>query len=324
MAPQFIIRNDDVNFDTDINEIRTFCEICDRYGYKIIQAITLLGECRKARNFMGNEEIRLSSFKRFEENGEVVKYLKSRNDMVGVHGLWHTHEPSGEEIKKGKELLTSFGFNPTYFVPPFNEGSYPESVEGLTTCKLSLQDGDNLETFLNEGTPKSAIMYLHSWRFATHKFGCSFEKLDACLARLNASPFRLWYNDWIRNNVNKSFKVLDVGKSKYWDYGFYTIDTDAKMNPTFVGDIQKTDFPSETFDMVLCNGMYEFVENPQVMVDEVMRIVKKGGKAMFGFVGPDYKPYRKPWRFFEGKEKLPDHMRVDFGKEYSFLICSKN
>src|SRR5258706_1517278 len=115
---KFIIRNDDVAFDTDIDEIKKFCEICDKYGYKIIQAITLVGECRKSRATMNNEEIRLISFKRFEENKEVVEFLKSRNDFIAVHGLWHTHTPTIEEIKKGKELLIGLGFNPTYFVPP--------------------------------------------------------------------------------------------------------------------------------------------------------------------------------------------------------------
>jgi hypothetical protein len=54
------------------------------------------------------------------------------------------------------------------------------------------------------------------------------------------------------------------------------------------------------------------------MIDEVLRI---GKKAIFGFVGKDYKPYRNPWRFYEGKEKLPPHIRIDFDNEYHFIIC---
>lgn len=319
---KFIIRNDDVAADTSLNEIRTFCDICDKYGYKIIQAITLIGECQKARHFMSNYEIKRSSFKKFQENTNVIEYLKGRNDMIAVHGLWHTHEPSIPEIKTAKRILEKLGFNPTYFVPPFNEGDYPETVAGLMTCKLSLENGDNLETFLEKGTPTSPIMYLHSWRFQNQKFGCSFEKLENCLGRLSgATPYRLWYNDWVKQNAKG--KVLDIGKSRYWDYGFPTIDTNAKLKPDFVGNIEKTEFADESFDTVLCNGMYEFVDDPQKMIDEVMRITKTGGTAIFGFVGQDYKPYRKPWRHFAGKENLPTHMRVDFGQEYHFLICQK-
>lgn len=135
------------------------------------------------------------------------------------------------------------------------------------------------------------------------------------------SPYRLWYNDWVKKNA-KGY-VLDVGKSTYWDYGFPTIDTNKGLNPTFVGNIEDTAFPKETFDTVLCNGMYEFVEIPQKMINECLRITKRGGKVIFGFVGKDYKPYKNPWKFYEGKEYIPNHIRKDFNNEYHFIICQK-
>jgi hypothetical protein len=181
---KFLIRNDDIGFDTDVREIKQFCEICDKYGFKIIQAITPIGlSGRRARNAMSNEEIKLLSFRRFEENKEVLEFLKNRGDLVGVHGLWHSHAPTVPEIKKAKELLIEMGFNPTYFVPPFSEGEYPPEVEGLTTSKLSQEKGDRLEDFLNQGTPASPIMYLHSWRFDRVYY--KFKHLDQCLARLS-------------------------------------------------------------------------------------------------------------------------------------------
>lgn len=133
------------------------------------------------------------------------------------------------------------------------------------------------------------------------------------------SDFRIWYNKWVEKNAKG--RVLDVGKSQYWDYGFPTIDTNKELKPTFVGDIQKTSFPDNTFDLVLCNGMYEFVDNPQKMVDEVMRI---GIKAIFGFVGRGYKPYKENWQFYEGDIKFKGVIeKKDFDNKYHFIICRK-
>lgn len=180
---KFLIRNDDVSFDTKIEEIKRFCEICDKYGYQILQAITPIGEIRKIKSKrVTNEEIKAMSSKLFSENREVLEYLKSRNDLIGVHGLWHTHEPSEEEIKNAKSILEGFGFNPIYFIPPFNEGNYPEEIAGLKNCKLSLKKGERLEDFLEKGTPEAEIVYLHSWRFDNDLY--TFDMLEKCLQRL--------------------------------------------------------------------------------------------------------------------------------------------
>ena len=141
------------------------------------------------------------------------------------------------------------------------------------------------------------------------------------ISNLETTPYRLWYNNWVKENAKG--KVLDVGKSKHWDYGFPTIDINPKLKPTFFGNIEKTNFKDEEFDVVLCNGMYEFVDNPQKMIDEVLKITKKGGIVIFGFVGKDYKPYKSNWKCYEDKEVLPEHRKMDFGQEYYFIICKK-
>jgi SAM-dependent methyltransferase len=138
------------------------------------------------------------------------------------------------------------------------------------------------------------------------------------------SKSRLWYNDWVEKNAKGI--VLDVGKSTYWEYGFSTIDTNRKLNPTYCQDICNSNLASEFYDTVLSNGMYEFVSDPQVMVDEVYRILKSGGTAIFGFVGKDYTPYRKYWKFYNdnidfGEFKILD--KKDFGNNYHFITCKK-
>jgi hypothetical protein len=180
---KFLIRNDDVSFDTDLSEIKRFCQIADKYGYQIIQAIVPIGESRKIKSArMTNDQIRATSNRLFSENRQVLEYLRSRQDLIGIHGLWHSHKPNEEEIITAKSILEGLGFNPTYFIPPFNEGDYPEEFMGLKTCQLSMKKGERLEDFLDKGTPESEIVYLHSWRFNNDWY--TFEMLEKCLERL--------------------------------------------------------------------------------------------------------------------------------------------
>ena len=136
------------------------------------------------------------------------------------------------------------------------------------------------------------------------------------------SPSRIWYNKWIEKNAKG--EVLDVGKSTLWEYGFPTIDTSSKLNPTFIGDICDCVLKDNSYDVVLCNGMYEFVMFPQRMVDECMRILKPKGKVIFGFVGKGYKPYKREWLFYEhGDIKFTGEIKRKDFNNYHFIICSK-
>ena len=181
---KFLIRNDDVASDTKLEEIREFCRICDMFGYRILHAIIPIGESKKIKSGkMTNDQIRAASSRLFSENLEVLNYLKSRQDLIGVHGLWHTHVPTEEEIKTAGSILQGLGLTPTYFVPPFNEGEYLAEISGLKTCKLSAEKGERLEDFLTSGTPSADIMYLHSWRFDNNWY--TFDALERCLQRLS-------------------------------------------------------------------------------------------------------------------------------------------
>ena len=140
------------------------------------------------------------------------------------------------------------------------------------------------------------------------------------MSAVEYSDCRRWYNVWVSENAKG--RVLDVGKSKFWYYGFPTIDINPKMKPTYVGDIEKAPFRDKTFDTVLCNGMYEVVNDPQKMIDEILRITID--MAIFGFVGKDYKPYRKDWKYYRGDETIPYvFYQKNFGDEYYFILCSK-
>jgi len=137
------------------------------------------------------------------------------------------------------------------------------------------------------------------------------------------SKWRLWYNDWVKENAKGN--VLDVGKSRFWDYEFSTIDINPELMPSFIGDTEKMPFADKTWDMVLCNGMYECVRNPQKMVDEVFRVSK--GPIIFGFVGKEFKPYNlnKSWKYYDNN--IDFHGLVsetkNFDNKYHFIICKK-
>ena len=176
-----IIRNDDVSVDTEMEDIKWFSELCDKYGFKILQCITPVGETHEIESTMSNDEIKENRRTIFE-NRDLIKFLEGRNDLIAVHGLWHTHEPSFDEIETAKKLIIELC--PTYFVPPFNEGDYPEEVCGLKVNKLNLENGERLEDFLEGGLPNKPIMYLHSWRFGKMY---NKEKLEICLKNIVAS-----------------------------------------------------------------------------------------------------------------------------------------
>ncbi len=176
-----LIRNDDVAADTTLREIQTFCEICDRYGVGIIQCVTPLGAIRPIRPEMSNTEIMLAAGGgTFFHNAPVVQYLRSRNDAIAVHGLWHTHAPTLIDVAVAEQILAAFGFEPKYFVPPFNEGRYPATFGGLKT----VQYVPRLEEFLDAGDPGAEIVYLHSWRFREECGPFTWQQLDSCLRRL--------------------------------------------------------------------------------------------------------------------------------------------
>jgi len=178
--PRFI-RNDDVAFDTDVEHLKKFNEICDRYGFKIIQAITVRGICRPIDSKMSNDEIKRMSDVSVFDNKELIDYLKTRDDIFAVHGYWHTHEPTKEDIKQAKQELKEHGLEPTFFVTPFNEGTYPKKIQGLIVSQIT----ERLESFIDGGTPTDEIVYLHSWRFDGSWY--TLNQLESCLQRITTS-----------------------------------------------------------------------------------------------------------------------------------------
>lgn len=126
------------------------------------------------------------------------------------------------------------------------------------------------------------------------KIGAFVDQLEKDLMKKVAQP-------------QKGEKALDLGCGtgiySYWLYeqGLKVTGIDISKNMldvakkkkhasdvTFVhGDISKLPFADETFDLVISNIVLEFTHNPQEIVKEAMRVVKKDGRLVIGFIGKD-------------------------------------
>jgi len=64
------------------------------------------------------------------------------------------------------------------------------------------------------------------------------------------------------------------------NYNIKTFDADPHWNPEIVGDITKTDFPDESWDVVICVQVLEHVPNLWDVPEEMHRILRSGGYAI--------------------------------------------
>ena len=182
-----LIRDDDLSFDSDVEHVKTFCEICDKHGFEIIHAITPIGITHNIDSSWNNDYIVAQGGKHtLADNKTLLDYLLSRNDKIGTHGLFHTHKPSLMDQRLSVAILKELGFTPEYAVLPFNEESpeYSDTVLGLKVLGKSQRLEDYLEKMpkANE-IPTDEIVYLHEWRFGEGKW-YHWDNLDRTLERI--------------------------------------------------------------------------------------------------------------------------------------------
>lgn len=175
-----IIRNDDLAVDTDLKQFEVFCNICDRHGFKIIQCITPVGNVQFIDSKMTNDDIiQGAGNELFTDNTGVYKYLKSRNDLISIHGLYHNHFPTLTEMTYAKKYLEEWGFSPKYNTYPFNELSFDYDVLDLITLPKS----QRIEDCHRGAIPTDDICYLHFWRYFHPKW-YTIDMLDRTLERI--------------------------------------------------------------------------------------------------------------------------------------------
>lgn len=182
------IRNDDVSYDTDLDHIKRFCDICHKFGFDVIHAITPLGITHAIDSSWSDSRI-VSNGGKFTigDKPELIEFLQDmqlRGDIMATHGLWHSHFPPISDWSISKAILEHYGLKPEYAVLPFNEGKYESEICGMKVLGKS----QRLEDYL-EGMPKASelptedIVYCHEWRFGPNAW-YSWENLERTLERI--------------------------------------------------------------------------------------------------------------------------------------------
>lgn len=288
-----ILRNDDVNALTTVKHLQRFTELTDKNGYQVIHAITPRGVCWTSDGWLGqrkNSEIHaLGAGITIEQNPELLEFLRSRTDrdLIGIHGLWHTHAPRVEEWLQARQILLDNGLYPQYLVPPYNEGSF-KSHDFIVS-------GDDAQSFENESWITSPIAQMHSWRFDPEMWRGSYR-----------APWWTW-DDLERKLQYPVMGVSAVGQQKYdflaqrisgqWlDVGCNTgellrrvpggVGVDASLYPLQVGvggaqaQAQALPFADNTFDTVVLCSVLEQCTDWKSVLTEALRVIRRGGKVI--------------------------------------------
>jgi len=103
--------------------------------------------------------------------------------------------------------------------------------------------------------------------------------------------FRRYYLDKVLSNVNFYGKVLDVGgkkenkrgvfrppldKVESWEY----LNIDKSTNPDYFCSADKIPVDNNRFDMIILAEVIEHLLNPEDVLKECNRVLKKGGKII--------------------------------------------
>ncbi|MBN2094117.1 MAG: methyltransferase domain-containing protein [Candidatus Zambryskibacteria bacterium] len=94
-----------------------------------------------------------------------------------------------------------------------------------------------------------------------------------------------------RRNLEKFLKnhasdkrVLDIGSGGSGYDKFFpnriAVDIDPNRKPDIVADAKKLPFRDEEFEMILCTEVLEHIDEPKVAINEMKRVLKKGGKLI--------------------------------------------
>ena len=126
--------------------------------------------------------------------------------------------------------------------------------------------------------------------------------------------------------LSESKLVLDIGggepfqknmaQYKEWfkDCEYLTVDQEA-YNPSVVGDVHELPFEDEYTEAALCKAVLEHTYNPIKVVEEIYRVLKKGGKVLA------WAPFCYP---YHGNKNYKDYYRFSKdGIEYLFRDFSE-
>lgn len=197
-----MIRNDDVHVGTDVQQLLRFSEICDKYHIPIIQGITPVGDLQPLYQDgavqMKNQDLRSAlGTQMVSENRELVQFLSSRDDVLGLHGWEHLHFPEEDPmtqlrwIQLGREWMEwFFERSVPWFIAPFNDVDVNTHLAAANLQMTVLDsNGPHLEEILLgreevPADPADFIFRCHSWRFC-ERF--TYDQLEEIICRLTTA-----------------------------------------------------------------------------------------------------------------------------------------
>jgi hypothetical protein len=213
-------RNDDVSWDSDLQDFRRFCAVFHKYGQTQIHGVTLRG-CTNAAHLHNGVEVEYAGFdtvanldnatirqlsegKAIEDRPDLIDWLNAGPDEVALHGLYHTHystmsaEEQDKDISEGLALMRKlFPTKPVrFFIAPFNQTND-------VTCKVAAHHGLNLVAgegvHLEEELDRLVVKPRQWYRYHHHRFysssrfskyPLSIERLDCALQRNFSTEYR--------------------------------------------------------------------------------------------------------------------------------------
>lgn len=93
-------------------------------------------------------------------------------------------------------------------------------------------------------------------------------------------------NFYRRNKCYLSDKVLDVGGTKSYKAGYFNIEDveylniDPATNPDYLSSGENIPVKENLYDAVILSKVLEHLENPEVVLTEIFRVLKPGGTLL--------------------------------------------
>lgn len=206
-----IFRNDDVSWDTNLENFRRFCAVFHKHGRIQLHGITLRGctnvvhlhksaeveyEGFASISKLSNATIRLlSEGKTIADRQDLIEFLNDSQDEIALHGLYHTDystmskEEQDHDIGEGLAIMRRLfpKKHIRFFIAPFNRtNAATYQVAANHGLKVSADEGVHLEEVLNSLSiqPKQWYRYHHHRFYPESRFtyyNLSIEKLDRAL-----------------------------------------------------------------------------------------------------------------------------------------------
>lgn len=161
------------------------------------------------------------------------------------------------------------------------------------------------------------------------------------IKREDAFPFDIERTRFITDHFTEGGKVLDIGcgvgnaLKLMTEYDIYGTDiSEIALNIArqripmglfnLAREDNKIDLPSDYFDVVLCLGVLEHIVEPEIIIQETYRVLKKGGQVVF-LVPNSLSPYF----LFGGTEQIQETPRTkkewkEMFKDFEIVAVKKD